>query len=80
MKESDEAFQDWFKWFNYNKSCLPPMDLKKRCDFMEKALNGFVGVLALYVKDIQLLEQRSNPAQLYLPRGIDVSGDLTRFG
>lgn len=80
MKESEEELTNWYKWYHYNKSNLPPMDLKKRCDFYEKALDGFTGVLALLMKDIQVIEQRQNPAGLYLPRGVEVSGDITRFG
>jgi len=68
---------DWAKWFHENKGRIPPEDLRKRVDFLQKSVDGCLELIALAA--LQMRSQKAS-SQLYLPNGMRVTGDLTRFG
>lgn len=65
-------------WFIKNKDRIPREDLPKRCDFLEKTLEITLELFALSLDRQHKIEGRSQ--SLWLPNGMKVSGDLTRFG
>lgn len=68
---------DMAVWFHRNKDRIPREALDKRVDFLEKSLDISLELIAMLAERLQHAEGRS---KLYLPRGLDVRGDLTKFG
>lgn len=78
----DKRVQEWGVWYLSNRKRIPEMDLKKRLDFTDKALQGCIELLAIACKDLQFLERRDPRRKLYLPREmhmIDDNGNVQRF-
>lgn len=71
---------EWGLWFHENKDRIPPENIRRRCDFLEKAVDGCLELIAIATKDIQTLEHRDKSPNLWLPNGVSLKGDLTRFG
>lgn len=67
-------------WFHRNKDHIPRNDLRKRIDFLEKALDIFLEMTAMIVDRAQMNEGRAKSESLWLPKGVDASGDFTKFG
>ena len=67
-------------WFHRNKDRIPRENLEKRIDFLEKTLDIFLEMTAMLVDRAQLVEGRAKSESLWIPRGIDASGDFTKFG
>ena len=67
-------------WFHRNKDRIPRENLEKRIDFLEKTLDIFLEMTAMLVDRAQLVEGRTKSESLWIPRGIDASGDVTKFG
>ena len=76
----DQRLTEWGLWFMENRTRVPPENIRKRQDFMDKAIQGLIECMAIAVKDIQELERRDPRKQLWLPKTVDVSGDLRKFG
>lgn len=74
----DDRLEEWLKWWNHNQQLVPPMDLKKRLDFHDKALHGAFELLAIARYDLERLEGARR--KLLLPRGVEVRGDVRKFG
>lgn len=74
----EDKLEDVYKWYLYNKSNVPPLDLKKRCDFQQKTIDCLFELMAILTQDMQNLEGARR--QLYLPRSVSVSGDVREFG
>lgn len=76
----EERVENWALWYHYNKNLVPALDLKKRCDFMQKAVDGCLELLAIACKDIQSLEGREPSKNLWLPKGMKMNGNIKEFG
>ena len=74
----DKELEDWYKWWNYNKSLIPPDNLKDRMEFAEKSLEGLLRLLITTSEDLYAVEGVRR--KLYMPTGINVRGDVRRFG
>ena len=68
---------EFFQWYKYHKDTLPPDDLKKRMEFLEKSITSMSKVLASVCEELAEKRQKS---RLVFPSGVSVRGDLTRFG
>jgi hypothetical protein len=79
-QETEERLAEWAVWFHQNKKRIPPGNLAKQNLFLLKSVDGCLEVIAMLLKDVQLLEHRSPIGQLWLPKGMDVHGDITKFG
>lgn len=62
-------------WFHRNKDAIPREALSKRVDFLEKALDIHLEMIAMLVNRMQLTEGRSKHSSLWLPKGIKVADD-----
>lgn len=76
----EDRLAEWAVWFHENKRRIPAKDVQKQNLFLLKAVDGCIEMLALAAKDIQELESRSPRNKLWLPAGVEMKGDLTRFG
>lgn len=77
-RRTDERFVELVKWWRFHRSTLPPEDLRKRCDFLETMCTNLLELFAMTTEDIEGLEGARR--KLYLPRSVEVRGDVTRFG
>tara|TARA_Y100000034_G_C6750807_1_gene333716 strand:+ start:78 stop:371 length:294 start_codon:yes stop_codon:yes gene_type:complete len=75
----EQRLVDTAIWFHNNKDRLPRHDPIKRLDFMEKMLDITLEINAMLVQRMQKAEGRRN-SPLWLPAGIDVQGDIRKFG
>ena len=67
-------------WFHKNKDRIPRDNLAKRLDFLEKALDIHIEMVAMLVDRMQMSEGRPAGRSLWLPNGMELTGDLTKFG
>jgi len=79
-QDLEHRLTEWAVWFHQNKPRIPPENLKKRIEFLELALDGCFECVAIATKDIQQMENRPKSARLWLPSGVQASGDFRRFG
>lgn len=78
--ESEERLAEWAVWFHENKRRIPVDNLKAQNLFLLKAVDGCLEMLARTLKDVQILEERNPLNKLWLPQGVDIKGDVTKFG
>lgn len=78
----ENRFAEIFKWYEYNKKLIPRENLAKRADFLQKTIDCQFELMVLMLENIRTLEFKtgSRSERLYLPTGVTVNGDLTRFG
>jgi hypothetical protein len=76
----EERLAEWAVWYHANLPRLPEHDLRKQMDFMKKAVDGCIELLAIAAKDIQFLERRDPLKKLYLPKGVTINGSVKEFG
>ena len=77
---SEERLAEWALWFHENMHRIPQGNLAKQNQFLLKAVDGCLEILAMQAKDIQLLERRDPLRKLWLPKGMNATGNMTRFG
>lgn len=70
--------QEWAVWYVKNKRRVPEENLRLRCDFQEKAIDGLFNLVALLAREVKPQINRSDA--LWLPGGVSVDGDPRRFG
>ncbi len=70
---AERKLYEWGLWYEKNKDRIPPENLKKKCEFYEKAITGLFECLALQAKDIQELEG-GQQSGLILPTSVQVNG------
>ena len=77
--QTDRKLEDLAKWYYYHKPIVVEqrLDLMKRVEFLEKTVENLMLLTTYLVEDIQKLERRD---RLWTPGGVQVNGDLTRFG
>tara|TARA_Y100000310_G_C20656784_1_gene802385 strand:- start:1150 stop:1446 length:297 start_codon:yes stop_codon:yes gene_type:complete len=66
-------------WFHKNKGRIPRENLSKRVDFLELMLDITLEINAMLVQRMQRGEGRTD-TPLWLPSGMQVSGDVRKFG
>lgn len=69
---------EWTVWYMQNKRRVADENLKLRCDFQEKAIDGLLGLVALLAREVK--PQLTRDSRLWLPSGMSGEGDLGRFG
>lgn len=74
----EQRLADTAAWFFANKGRIPKMDLGKRCDFLEKTCWLLIEINALLTDRVHKVEGKS--ATLWLPRGVNATGDVRRYG
>ena len=62
-------------WFHRNAPRIPRDNLKKRCDLYEKAIDLLIDLNAQLVQRMQGVEGRPRNSKIWLPNGMNVSGD-----
>jgi hypothetical protein len=77
-KQFEERLMEWGLWYHHNVRLLPDHDLRKQIDFLKRSVDGCLELLALAAKDIQQLE--GTRRQLWLPREVEIRGDVRKFG
>jgi hypothetical protein len=77
-RQTDLRYAELAKWFTYHSNTLPRENLAKRLDFLEKFCASALIVMAEMTRDIENLEGPRR--KLYLPREIQVKGDVKQFG
>lgn len=77
-RSTDEKFAEIAIWWNYHRKTLPRENLALRCDFLEKACNNLVMLMAMMTKDMEQLEGPRR--KLFLPTGMRIEGDVRKFG
>ena len=75
----ERRLTDTALWFVKNKDRIPRDNLAARMDFAEKTMEIFIELLAMSLERMQEAEGRSHSSSLWLPNGINFSGDPTRF-
>lgn len=74
----EQRLADTAAWFFNNKDRIPAMDLAKRCEFLTKTCLLLIEICALSTDRIHQAEGKSS--NLWLPRGVNASGDVKKFG
>ena len=74
----DKQLDDFFKWYNFHKEQIPRDNLTRRMDFYDKMLANMFLLLKIAAEDLEMLEGPRR--QLWLPSGMEVKGDVTKFG
>jgi hypothetical protein len=76
--QTEKAFDNFAVWFENNLNRYPIIDQEKRWQFLIKVVQNQALVIAKLVEDVQALEGRGS--RLYLPSGLQYTGDLTKVG
>ena len=79
-RDLERRITEWGLWFHENKGRIPPMNYDKRLQFYEKTIDGLLEIVAIAAEDIRILEGRSKSKHLWVPNGIEYSGDVRKFG
>lgn len=74
----EQRLADTAAWFFNNKDRIPPMDLAKRCEFLTKTCLLLIEICALQTDRLHQTEGKNS--KLWLPRGLNASGDVRKFG
>lgn len=56
-------------WYHNNKDRLPSHEVKRRLDFLEKAFDIQLEIMAMLVQRLQYSEGRPKSENLWMPRG-----------
>jgi hypothetical protein len=56
------------------------MNYDKRLQFYEKTIDGLLELVAIAAEDIRILEGRHKSKHLWIPNGVEYSGDVRKFG
>jgi hypothetical protein len=66
-------------WYHKNKDTIPKSNVEKRVEFLEKTFDIFLELIAMQVERTQRVEGYGSDS-LWLPKGMNYSGDLKDFG
>lgn len=67
-------------WFHQNKDRIPEENLASKVEFLTKSLDITLELIAMLAERLHQAEHRQVSERLYLPKGINISGDLKKFG
>lgn len=76
----EQRLSDTCKWFYQNRDRIPREDLIKRLEFIEKFIEIQIEIDAAIVERLQMSENRQKSERLWLPSGVNLSGDVRNFG
>jgi hypothetical protein len=79
-RDLEKRLTEWGLWFHENRKRIEPMNYDKRLQFYEKTIDGLLELVAIAAEDIRVLEGRHKSAHLWIPNGIEYSGDVRKFG
>ncbi|MFQ5793039.1 MAG: hypothetical protein ACE5JI_21420 [Acidobacteriota bacterium] len=82
-RESEKRLKEWAVWFEEHKR--DGGDLYKQIAFLRRAVEILAEVTCRCLEDIRELEGRRAAGEelgsrLYVPRGLNVAGDVRRLG
>ena len=67
-------------WFHQNKDRIPVDNLGAKVEFLTKSLDIALELIAMLSERLHQAEHRQVSERLYLPKGVNISGDLRKFG
>jgi len=77
----EERLTDVAKWYDYHSRRVPVDNIPARLQFQGKAIDCLLELLAIAALDIKRLEgNKGRNEHLWLPNGIEIKGDIKRFG
>jgi hypothetical protein len=79
-RETEKRLIEWAVWFHENSPRIPKNDLQKRCDFLQKNLDGLYELMTRVCEDLRIAEGRPVSNRLWLPEGVKMTGDVRKFG
>ena len=79
-RDLEKRLTEWGLWFHENRKRIEPMNYDKRLQFYEKTIDGLLELVAIAAEDIRVLEGRHKSQHLWIPNGIEYSGDVRKFG
>lgn len=77
-KPLEQRLADTAAWFFANKDRIPRDNLASKQAFLEKTVWLLIEICALQAERIHQVEGRST--HLWLPRGMNATGDIRKFG
>lgn len=77
-KPLEQRLADTAAWFFANKDRIPRDNLASKQAFLEKTVWLLIEICALQADRIHQVEGRSS--RLWIPRGINATGDVRKFG
>lgn len=63
---------EWTIWYTQNKRRVADENLKLRCDFQEKAIDGLLTLVALLAREVR--PQLTRSTRLWIPSGMQRNG------
>ena len=79
-KPLEKRLADLTVWFYRNRHNIPLDNLAAKQKFLETALWTSLEVNALLLERLHELEASKNGSNLWLPREVQIEGELSRFG
>jgi len=76
-RQTDQRQEDLAKWYYEHKPIVEQYDLTKRIEFLETVIHNLLYLQTFVVEDIQKIEGRNH---LWMPNGVQISGDVRRLG
>lgn len=80
QKPLERRLADLTIWMYHNRRDVPQENLGARVKLLETGLWTLLEVCALLLERQHSLEAGRNGSELWLPDGVEISGDLTRLG
>jgi hypothetical protein len=74
---AEHELRDFFQWYTHHRGTIPPKDIEKRIQFLETTITNMAKVMAGMVEEIQ---ERRGSKHLWIPKGVEIRGDLGRRG
>ena len=78
-KPLERRLADLTIWFYHNRRDVPTENLGAKVKLLETGLWTVLEVCALLLERQHELEAQKNGSELWLPKGVKVGGDLSRF-
>lgn len=79
-RETELRVMEWVDWYHGNMNRIPKENLGKRCDFLVLAMDGCLELMIRVCEDLRIAEGRPTSKRLWLPNGMQVTGDVRKFG
>ena len=76
MMPLERRMVDTAVWYHRNKDRIPREAVTKRLDFIEKAFDIHLEMMAMYIKRLHRAEGRRQSDSLWLPAGITMTDDF----
>lgn len=76
----ERRLADLSVWFYQNLGRIPRDNLAARQAFMEKAFWCFIEITAFQVERLHEIESLRAGRNLWIPKGLKMEGDVTKFG